>query len=157
MEGAILMPGTKTRLFLPALLLILLVLLSGCGGASDPAASAADDKPDSVRIATDPASPDQKPPVLTLTANSALVLQLYATTFALPLMPQNVVCTLERGPHYTLTFLRNNKPLATALAKRDGCHPVTITGEKQDRQATSAFWSQLDQAIQRATPATSGQ
>jgi hypothetical protein len=153
------MPGTKNRLFLPAWLIIILLLLSGCGGASDPsggAASTADDKPDSVRIATDPASSDQKPPVLTLT-NSALVLQLYATTFALPQMPQNVVCTLERGPHYTLTFLRNNKPLATALAKRDGCHPVTITGEKQDRQATSAFWSQLDQAIQKATPATSGQ
>jgi hypothetical protein len=83
---------------------------------------------------------------------SSLAQQLYTTTFALPQMPQQTICTLERGPHYTLTFQQGAKTLATVVAKREGCDPVSIVGETTDRQATQHFWDELDQAIQKAHP-----
>src|SRR6266567_171803 len=60
--------------------------------------------------------------------------------------------TPERGPHYTLTFRQGTTTLVTVIAMRDGCRPVSIAGEGYDRQATAAFWTQLDQAIYAATP-----
>src|SRR5262249_35706881 len=53
---------------------------------------------------------------------------------------------------YTLTFHQGTSTLVTVIAMRDGCRPVSITGEGYDRQATAAFWTQLDQAIYAATP-----
>ena len=147
------MSTTKKRFWLAVFMLICLLIVGGCGTTSDPqAATAAGNNPDGVRISTDPADTNQKLPELSLTSNSSLVSQLYATTFALPTMPPDQVCTMERGPHYTLIFLHNQKPVATVLAKREGCQPVTVTGEKQDRQASSTFWSQLDQVVHEAKP-----
>ncbi|MBO0780296.1 MAG: hypothetical protein J2P37_15835 [Ktedonobacteraceae bacterium] len=142
----------KVLLPLSGLLLAgLLITLSGCGqsiGAQPPAPTIPPgNKPDTVRIEIDQPSPTtQKKPVVTL-KTAGLVQQLYATTYALPLMPPNQFCTMERGPHYTLTFQQGGKTLATVLAQRDGCRPVTIAGEKQDRQATENFWTQLDKVI----------
>jgi hypothetical protein len=137
---------------------ICLPALSGCGQASASqtrAASAAGNTPDSVRIEIDPIE-KQTHPVVTLTA-AALVRQFYLTTSTLPLMPAQRICTAEMSTRYTLTFLHGKKTLATADAQRYGCRPVSIAGEKQARQATPMFWSQLDQAIFKATPAASAQ
>jgi len=90
-------------------------------------------------------------PLVTLKMAS-MVQQLYATLYALPQMPDTRACTQERGPHYTLTFHQGDKVLVTVLAMRDGCRPVSIGGETHDRQATQAFWAQLDQAIYSAEP-----
>jgi hypothetical protein len=67
-------------------------------------------------------------------------------------MPQNIACTAEAGPHYQLVFLRRTRTLVQALARREGCRPVTISGESRDRETSPAFWTQLDQAIAAATP-----
>jgi len=80
------------------------------------------------------------------------VQQLYKTIYTLSIMPEYRACTAELGPHYTLTFRQGTKTLVTVIAMRDGCRPVTIKGEGYDRQATAAFWTQLDQAIYAATP-----
>lgn len=132
----------------------LLAIVSGCGWQSATQTGAnhtRDDKPDSIRIEIENVHPGQAKPVVTLSI-VALVQQFYATTIALPAMPQNQICTMELGPHYALTFLQGKRTLATVEARREGCHPVSIAGEAQERQATQDFWRQLDQAIQQGTP-----
>lgn len=125
-------------------LAVLLVVLSGCG-----ANNTTDNKPDRVQIQiNDHLSSVQ--PIVTLSVISK-VQQLYTTILALPQMPDQP-CTLELGRDYTLVFLQGKKTLASVVAQRYGCGVVTIAGEKQDRQATPEFWSQLDQAIPMATP-----
>lgn len=135
-------------------LLALLAGLTGCGwrpASSQAAQAAPGNAPDRVRIALHVLDSQAGQPVLTLT-DVSLVRQLYTTVIALPPMPQNLACTDELGPSYTLTFLQGGKTLTTATAQRYGCRPVSLAGEKQDRQANQAFWSQLDQAIYQATP-----
>src|SRR6266851_208864 len=116
-----------------ALLLALVALfsiLSGCGSnvsggtLSAPATSAtAGNMPDSVQITIiTGAYPPNKQPQVTL-RQLAQVQQLYQTTLALPLMPQNIACTAEAGPHYQLVFLRGAHTLAQVLARREGCRP----------------------------------
>jgi hypothetical protein len=149
------MSRNKGLSLLPGLLLAgLLVGLSGCGLATGPgpaSSSTPRGKPDSVSILIDEPSPTQQKPVVTLTV-ARLVQQLYKTIYALSIMPAYQACTAERGPHYTLTFRQGSKTLVTVIAMRDGCRPVSIAGEGYDRQATAAFWTQLDQAIYEATP-----
>ncbi len=149
------MPRNKGLSLLPGLLLAgLLVGLSACGLASGPGPASSSPprgKPDSVSILIDEPGPTQQKPVVTLTV-ARMVQQLYATIYALPQMPAYQACTAERGPHYTLTFRQGSKTLVTVIAMRDGCRPVSIAGEGYDRQATAAFWTQLDQAIYAATP-----
>jgi hypothetical protein len=136
---------------------VLLLMLSGCGVSTGVraggTAEATPTSPDSVRIEIDApsATPPETKPAVTLT-DAALVRQLYATIYALPALPDNLACTAERGPHYTLTFRQSTAPLVTVQANRDGCRPVTIVGATPARQATSGFWQQLDQAIFVATP-----
>ncbi len=75
--------------------------------------------------------------------------------YALPQMPDNQPCPANLGPHYTLTFSQGGETLVTVIAMRDGCGPVSLKGETRDRQATTNFWAQLDQAIYHAsTPAS---
>lgn len=139
-------------------LLVLLCGLSACGSntSGQPAVQTSPtvtgNLPDSLRIDIEvPSVVQGKQPHLTL-RNVAQVQQFYHTTLALPLMPQQIACTAEVGPHYKLTFLHGTRILTQALAMRQGCDPVTITGEKQDRRASPAYWTQLDQAIYAATP-----
>lgn len=141
----------KASAFLSGLLLAgALVTLYGC---SPYASSQPGGKPDSAHILIDAPQPPpaQAKPVVTLT-DTALVQQLYATIYALPAMPAQRACTDELGPHYTLTFSQSGNTLVMVLARRDGCRPVSIAGEAQDRQGTPAFWSQLDTAIYAAEP-----
>src|SRR5579884_539374 len=105
----------------------LLVGFSGCGWASGEATGIPGGKPDSVSILIDEPSPTPGKSVVTLTA-AKLVEQLYTTIYALPQMPDNQACPADRGPHYTLTFQQGAKTLVTAIAMRDGCLPVSITG-----------------------------
>jgi hypothetical protein len=141
----------KARAFPIALLLMVaLAGLSACGPYSS-ALSAPRGKPDSVQILIDEHRSDQQKPIVTLT-NAVLSQQLYETIYALPLLPEDRTCTLELGPHYTLTFLQGSQKLISVLAQRDGCRPVSISGETADRGGTQAFWEQLDQAIYEGTP-----
>ncbi|EFH79709.1 hypothetical protein [Ktedonobacter racemifer] len=140
---------------LPALLLAFLVGLSGCGmnAGSQAAGPGPAGSPDSVRInferpALDPA---QSKRVVTLNV-ATQVQHLYSTIFALPPMPQTIACTADGGFPYTLTFQQGTKTLATVVAADYGCKPVSIAGESTDRQSTNDFWTQLDQAISKATP-----
>src|SRR5215467_13497280 len=145
----------KSLSLLPGLLLLgLLVNLSGCSPVSGPAPAPGNTlrgTPDSVSILIDLVGPTQQKPVVTLT-DARMVQQLYKTIYALSIMPAYQACTAELGPHYTLTFHQGSKTLVTVIAMRDGCRPVSIAGEGHDRQATAAFWNQLDQAIYEATP-----
>src|SRR5579885_4730 len=143
-------------LLLSLLLLGFVIGLSGCApgsGSSTGSGTPPGDKPTSVQIKTDePLPPNAKPkPDVTLT-DGALVQQLYTTIYALPQMPENQACTTELGPHYILTFFQDTQTLVTVLAMRDGCRPVSISGETGDRQGTAEFWALLDQAIYHATP-----
>jgi hypothetical protein len=143
------------RTFLPGLVLaVLLAGLSGCGSLLASSQAGASNAPDRVHIAIHALDPHVGKPVVTLT-DVALVRHLYTTLVALSPLPQNSACTQELGPSYTLTFLRGGKTLTTASAQRYGCRRVSLAGEKQDRGATQAFWSQLDQAIFQATPVAS--
>lgn len=139
--------------FLPALLLTLLIVLSGCGTNAGSQTAGPGGNPDSVRIDFDIPTLDtvQSKHVVTL-KDAAQVQHLYTTIFALPAMPQHIACTSDGGVSYTLTFQQGTKTLATALAARFGCQPVSITGETTDRQSNTDFWSQVDQAIYRAEP-----
>lgn len=138
----------KSLSFLPGVLLVgLLAWLSGCG-TNGGTGSVPPSKPDSLSIQVD-LPPGE--PLVTL-KRASMVQRLYATIYALPQMPDNQGCTLERGPHYTLTFRQGGNVLVKVLAMRDGCRPVAIAGETHDRQATQAFWAQLDQAIYSAEP-----
>jgi len=142
----------KSVALLPGLLLVgLLVWLSGCGMASG-SGNASSGKPDRVSIQIDEVTGTKQVVTLTL---AGLVQQLYATMYALPQMPDNQPCPANLGPHYTLTFSQGGKTLVTVIAMRDGCGPVSLKGETRDRQATTNFWAQLDQAIYHAsTPAS---
>ncbi len=145
----------KNLSLLPGLLLLgLLVVLTGCSLASSPAPAPGNTPrgtPDSVSILIDQPGPTQQKPIVTLT-DARMVQQLYKTIYTLSIMPAYQACTAERGPHYTLTFRQGTTTLVTVIAMRDGCRPVSIAGEGYDRQATAAFWTQLDQAIYAATP-----
>jgi hypothetical protein len=148
------MPMKKSLKFLPALLLLaLLAFLSACG-TNPGAGSAPQGKPDSVNIQTDQVIGGKK--VLTLTIAS-MVQQLYATIYALPQMPDNEFCPADMGPQFTLTFNQGGQVLVTVVAQRYGCGSVSIKGELHARQASPAFWAQLDQAIYHASPAASVQ
>lgn len=137
----------KVCVFLPGLVLAaLLIGLSGCNTNN-----VTGNWPDRIQIQIDDHLPKGGRPVVTLSVVS-MVQQLYTTTFALPQMPELQSCTLELGRDYTLVFLRGKKALASVVAQRYGCGVVTIAGEKQNRQATQDFWSQLDQAISTAAP-----
>jgi hypothetical protein len=151
-KAAILMKKSLT--LLPGLLLVgLLACLSGCGTNSG-TGNVPQGKPDSVSIQIDEVIGGKK--VVTLSVAS-MAQQLYTTIYALPQLPENQPCTADFGPHYTLTFNQGGKPLVTVIAMRYGCKPVSITGESQDRQASSNFWAQLDQAIYHASPSASVQ
>jgi hypothetical protein len=144
----------SVQLLLPSLLLVgVLVGLIGLAGCR-PRASAQpglSTQPDSVRIEIDEHFLGRAKPIVTLT-DTKLVQQLYATVSAMPTMPAQVACTDELGPHYTLTFLQSGQPLSTALARREGCSPVSIAGETSPRRGSAEFWAQLDRAIYQATP-----
>lgn len=149
--------NTRVAALLAALVMLLSVL-SGCGsnfsaqGSVPGTSTAPGSLPDSLRITIiRPDSTPGKEPQVTLRVTSR-VQQLYHTLLALPPLPQNIACTADLGPHYNLTFMRGTQTVTQALARRDGCHPVTITGEGQDRQTSQEFWGQLDQAILAATP-----
>lgn len=144
-------------------LLVALSVLSGCGsnftgqGSASGGSMATGSLPDSLRITIiRPDSTPGKEPQVTLRVE-ARVQQLYRTLLALPAMPQDVACTAELGPHYNLTFLRGAQTVTRALARRDGCRPVTIVGETGDRKTSQDFWSQLDQDITAATPTSEPQ
>jgi hypothetical protein len=139
----------KSLMLLPGLLLVgLLAWLSGCGTASSPGNAPAG-KPDRVSIQIDEVTGTKQ--VVTLTVAS-IVQQLYTTIYTLPQMPENQACPANAGPHYTLAFSQGGKTLVMVIAMREGCLPVSIKGETQDRQATADFWAQLDQAIYHASP-----
>lgn len=142
----------QKRAFLACLVLIMLLAgLSGCGWQTASSHASVESGPDRVQIAIHALDSQVGKPVVTLTDISR-VRQLYATLLALAPLPQNIGCTADFGPSYTLSFLEEGKTLATATAERYGCRPVSLAGEKQDRETTQAFWSQLDQAIYQATP-----
>jgi len=103
-------------------------------------------KPDHVQIQIDNHLPNEGKKLVTLSVIS-MVQRLYATTLALPQMPELQSCTLELGQDYQVVFLQREKTLASVVAQRYGCGVVTIAGEKQSRLATQDFWSQLDQAV----------
>ena len=135
----------KVRFSLAGLVLtILLISLVGCSMNNTTG-----NKPDRVQIQIDDHLPNEGKQLVTLSVIS-MVQHLYATTLALPQMPGQQSCTLELGRAYQLVFLQGEKTLASVIAQRYGCGVVTIAGEKQNRQATQDFWSQLDQAIQKA-------
>jgi hypothetical protein len=140
---------------LPTLLLAFVVGLCGCGmnSGSQAAGPGPGGNPDSVRINFETIAFDSTQSTHVVTLNVVTQVQhLYATIFALPSMPQNIVCTADGGFPYTLTFQQGAKTLATVVAARYGCRPVSISGEPTDRQSTPDFWWQLDQAIYQATP-----
>ena len=160
----------KKQPILLTVLILGLVMLSACGTSASPGSiagtpvatpAATPAQPDQVRIFDDePVAPSLGElatpttgvqPTVTL-SDVALVRQLYATIFSLPELPPDRPCTAERGPHYTLTFLQGTTTVASVVAKREGCGPVTIAGESQIREASNDFWQQLDQAILTATP-----
>ncbi len=149
----------KQPLLLASLLLVgVIVGLSGCapGAGAATGSQPPSGKPDSVRIDIDQPAPPGEKGQSTVTVNSAtLVQRLYITIYALPTLPAQRACTDELGPHYTLTFFQNSQTLIKILAMRDGCRPVTISGETGDRQGTEDFWKQLDQAIYEGTPPAS--
>ncbi len=142
------------RIIRVVLLGLALIVANGCGlpGGHGPAEARPSVKPDRVLIEIDQPSldPASRKQAVVLSV-AAQVQQLYATTLALPPMPKDIMCTMEVGPHYTLTFQQGGKTLTTVIAKHEGCRPVSIAGEKQERQANQQFWSQLDQAIQKPT------
>lgn len=171
--------GTKRQaVVLTSLILGAVLILSACGvststrlgmggAAATPGATPArSDRPDRVLITVDAVAFATTPPdwpsmpmtingvthpVLTL-SDAALVRQLYATVFALPTLSPLQACTADAGPHYRLTFLQGTATLETVEAHREGCWPVTIASTRSLRQATRAFWEQLDHAIYLATP-----
>jgi len=153
------MSSTKNTVLLLVLVLAgLLVGVSGCSqGTTSPnkadslikagsparAGNASDRKPDRVRIEIDPPA-FSRTPIVTIT-DAQKVQHLYTLIYALPEMPGQRVCTADLGRHYTLTFSQGSSRLVTVVAKREGCHPVSIAGEKQDRQATKDLWAWLDE------------
>ena len=150
------MRAKKPAIVVTSILLgaVLALALSACGARTRAGGPPAGTAPDSVRIAIDApsaATPPGTTPVVTL-RDAPLVRHLYATIYALPALPTTQPCSTERGPHYTLTFRQGGTTLVTVQANHDGCQLVTIAGATPDRQGTSAFWQQLDQAIFTATP-----
>ncbi|GHO89250.1 hypothetical protein [Dictyobacter formicarum] len=135
--------------------IVLLALLSGCINQIEAQAAAPTPppnvQPDSVQIQLP--NPQGGMHTVTLT-DQALVRQLYATSYGLPVLPENQFCTLEYGPHYVLTFQQHKQLLVVIKAENDGCRPVTIGNEAIQRHATDVFWKQLDQAIHAATSST---
>ncbi len=143
------MATKQMRAFLPTLALAaLLVEMIGCGPQQIASQGGA---PDHLQIAIYMLGAGKPTTVVTL-ADASRVQHLYGTVTALPLLPQNMPCTADGGPSYTLTFLQGRKTLTTATANRFGCKPVSITGGGQDRQSNQDFWSQLDGAIYQAIP-----
>ncbi len=150
------MARKKTLVLLSSLLLVGVVIsLSGCApgaGASTGSGNPPSGKPESVRIDIDSPAPPGEQGQSSVTVNAAsLVQRLYTTIYALPTLPAQRACTAELGPHYTLTFFQGGQTLVKVVAMRDGCRPVTISGETGDRQGTADFWTQLDQAIYEGT------
>jgi len=141
-----------TRALVPLLALIaLLSFLSGCGsnmigqtGSAPATPINSGNLPDSVQITPGgPGIAQATPPQLTL-HTLTLVQQLYKTMLALPSMPPNMACPADAGPSYQLAFRSGTQTLAQAEANSGG--------EKQDRLASQSFWTQLNQAIAKASP-----
>lgn len=149
------MRNIRNQRLLPFLFVVsLLVCLSGCGSNSSISGNPPGGKPDHVQIVIDSFGLDQQKSPVTLTVAS-IVQQLYTTIYALPQMPEQVACTAEGGPSYTLTFYEGSKKLVTVLAEDEGCRQISLSGEQHVRTAMNNkdFWDQLNNAIYAATPA----
>jgi hypothetical protein len=140
------------------MLAVLVSSLSACGsnvpGQSGEQATptVAVKLPDSVQIRLDEPNPTKEAAPVVILRVPARTQQLYQTMLASPPVPQQMACPAIAGPRYELTFLSGAQAQVRAVADRGGCGTVTIAGEKQDRLASKAFWDQLNQAIDAATP-----
>jgi len=134
---------TKSQLVIsPALMLVLLICLSNCGSSTGISGSQPDSKPDHVQIEIDRHLSTRQNPVVNLTLAN-MVQQLFATIYALPQLPENIACTQELGPHYTLTLLHISAYEASCVfVARD-----FDSGQSQYLQADQQFWTLLHQAI----------
>lgn len=116
------------------------LLLSGCSSQTA-------QKPEEMTIQM---SSDE---IITLT-DSHLVQSLYETLFALSSPSSGGTCTSNlRIPIYQLTFYEASKIILTAIATRGSsseCGVVSLPGEQQGRETSSAFWKMLDSAIPQA-------
>lgn len=133
---------------------MILTSFNGCGASTPNLATTPTGKPDSLRIQLDSlaASPGQENTIIRLSKNT-LVQQLYTEIYLLSPQPVGQACSAVGGPGYTLTFVQSNKILVTAMANKGGCETVTLSNEKQPRQATQTFWSMLNKAITEELPA----
>ena len=139
-----------------ALLVVLLGLLSGCGSNTPVGTQPSGPQPDSVKITLLLVTTAKGSPAPMVTDhNLSQVHELFQAMETLPQMPQQIGCTADLGPHYQLDFSQGGRELASALARHDGCGPVTIKGESGDREADQAFWALLLQDISASTPVPS--
>jgi hypothetical protein len=143
------------RLVLGLALAAVFTIGSGCAGEqpSTSPVGAGRNAPDRVQIMIHLLQPPGgNNPVVTLTDVSR-VQQLYSSVVGLPPLSDNAVCPTNRSLSYTLTFLREGDVLTTVSADSSGCGTVSIAGDKPDRQANQAFWSQLEHDITLAASA----
>ena len=99
-------------------------------------------QPDRLTIETRPVDSRQAGTLVTVT-ESAAVYGLYREVFAMPPMPDDMICIQIAGPLYTLRFFRQETLIASALADSGGCKPVRVEGERQDRLSSREFWDGL--------------
>jgi hypothetical protein len=138
----------KFALLFPLFLISFLFICNGCSPVTPPLATQPPPggKPDSVQVEVYHYL--NANPAIYITDTKA-VQQLYTMLYALPAMPHEA-CPAIAGPRYILTFNQGGKQLTAANFEHIGCSPVSIQGDSQARQLTSAYWSFLQQSTNQA-------
>src|SRR5207244_13212347 len=67
----------------------------------------------------------------------------------MPPKPEFQICTKQGGPSFEFTFLDGEQEILTARGDMSGCGTVTLH-DKDRRQPTRAFWSEINEAIYAA-------
>lgn len=148
--AAVLVP----TLVVPALLLV--VLVSGCGGStSQPVKSAVTSVPAAAQITTvhivrtsDNASSHLAP--FNYTGHDAAKVQaLYTTLLGLPAYtPNGKACPTDSGVQYQFTFSNGGSTTSLqAIADPSGCQVVVINGRDNRTAAHSTLWTFLAESV----------
>jgi hypothetical protein len=122
------------------LLVLLSLLLTGCGGSATPAAS----NPNKLHIIREPLA--IYPAAEKTEGRVDIVQKLYEHILSLPALPAEQGCFTIAGTKYQLTFFRDETIILTATADSGGCQTVTL-GANDVRAADQMVWQQIKQVF----------
>lgn len=97
-------------------------------------------EPDKLEMALNLVTDGQ--PLQKTVTDAEKIQQLLDAALKLKRLPEDQACTLQLGPSYNLSFLKDDQQLVNIVADKSGCGTVTLA-QNDTRLADEAFWTLL--------------